>query len=80
MESFERLGKNQMIMEVPLTEKQKETLKTLETTIDFVPKVHFWAFKYYEDNGVNHIKSLVSNSIDYFYTVFSCDRRNSNQF
>lgn len=74
MESFERLGKNQMIMEVPLTEEEKETWKTLETTIESIPKLHFWGLKYFEDNGVNHIKSLVSNSFDYFYTAFSCDQ------
>lgn len=52
-------------MEIPLTDAEKEKWSKLETVLDWIPKVHFWAKKYNESTGVDHIKALVctSNSV-----------------
>lgn len=59
MESFKRLGKNKQMMEIPLTDDETKKWGKLETDLDFLPKVHFWAKKYNGNTGIDHIKALV---------------------
>lgn len=48
---------------MPLTDAEKEEWSMLETLINWIPKVYFWAKKYNKSTGVDHIKALVSINI-----------------
>lgn len=57
MLNYEKCGKNQYEMEVPLTEQEAKELETEKF------KSLFWEKKYHETIGVDHLKSLVENKI-----------------
>lgn len=54
-----KITKNKYVMEPTLTKEELEELKKFEDG-ELEDKVHFWAKKYTDTTGADHIKSLVS--------------------
>lgn len=36
---------------------------------DWITQVHFWAHKYVQTTGADHMKSLVSNASHFYYRI-----------
>lgn len=66
MENFRKLGGNQYMMKVLLTDMELEKLELVNNASDWVPRVHFWAKKYNETTGVDHLNSLVNFNLKAF--------------
>lgn len=59
MRNYEKLGANQYMMEPEMTKEEIAEATELENGC-YMKRVHFWAKKYHQTTGADHIKCLVS--------------------
>lgn len=60
MKNFEKFDANKYMMEPTMTKEEIAEATELENA-DVVKRIHFWAKKYHQTTGADHIKCLVSN-------------------
>jgi len=57
MKNYEKFGANQYMMEPTMTKEEIAKANALENE-DWVKRIHFWANKYHQTTGPDHIKCL----------------------
>lgn len=68
MKNFEKFGANKYMMEPTMTKEEIAEATELENA-DVVKRIHFWAKKYHQTTGADHIKCLVS--LIFYFEIYS---------